>query len=376
MSSICDLLNYDCIQSIIQFLDMQSVIYLSETNIKMNTLCNKFESIKNHIMNLPFNPFNFFPYYENNVEKNIKKYMAYDNHNILPLLLHQTKQSTNNKFVGTIKHYSIEPVTWDAKITYLIENGNHKNLTFVIKTDKIITDSIFSHYEFTIGSSDINVIHYDELSILYKHFNVNNTIYNYTLKNGIYKYKIPIVIGIKKIPSYVVVKIIITMGKSIDTIRDAYIKSDKYFGNIKETMSYPFITTKNNGKFNFINGTNNITIKPSIYPIKLYFYFDDINENPFKTLQLSLKDININYKYEHIKKELHNNKYYYCLNFIDNSINIFDNIEHITKCKIKEPINVKFNDCNVNANTNVVFYTLCYNNIRIMGNLAGLRYSN
>ncbi len=389
MLSICDLLFDDCIQYIIQLLDIQTVIYLSETNIKMNTLCNKFESIKNHIINLPFNPFNFFPYYENNAEKNIKKYINYDNHNIKPLLK-ETKESTNNKFVGTIKHYSTNIIAWNKKISYLIENGNHKNLIFTIKIDKIITEPIFSQYEFTIGGSDVNIIHYDELPILYKHFDVKNTINNYTLKNGIYKYKIPIVIGLKKLPNDINTCINITMGNSINTIHHAYIKSDKYFrekkygendkyfGNKKINKSYPFIITKNNSKFNFVNGINDILIKPSIYPIKLYFYFNNIDniEHPFKTLQLSFEDIIINYKYEHIKKEFYNNTYKYCLNFIDNSINIFDNIGQITKCKIKESINVKFNGCNANINTNVIFYTLCYNNIVFMRNLAGLVYSN
>jgi len=375
-----DLLIDDCIQCIIQHLDILNVISLSETSVKLNRICNNFESIKNHIVNLAFNPYNYFPYYEHDTEKNIKQYMNYENYfnvykyKLLTLDVEHTK-SSNNKIIEKNKICS-ENIQ-DNILTFPFPINKYKNLCLVLKTDNLLVEPIFDYYEIFFGSMH-QITHYEEVPILYKHHNVKY-MNEYTIKNGVYKYIIPIIIGIRYVPYGVNTKIIIKLSNNIN-IHDTYIKCNVYKNEQHVSNEiHRFIMTKHMGTFKFENGQNKITIIPQIYPIKLYFYFNnmtDINTQPFKNLTLSIKDININYKYEHIKKELYLDKYHYCLNFIDNSIDVFANLSAISKCKINKFIYIIFDESCVTKNMNVVFYLLSYNYFIFANGLDMLMYSN
>lgn len=382
MCNSLDLLLNDCIHCIIQHLDMPNIISLSETSTKLNKICNKFESIKKYVVNLGFNPYNYFPYYEEGIEKNIKQYMNYEKHYYVYRykLLPSQLVKKDNKIIKKNKIYTIDMSIDKLKFSFL--NNKYKNLNFILKTDKLLVEPIFVYYEIFLNGYILQTTFYDELPILCKHHNVKY-INKCKIKNGTYKYEFPIVIGTKYISVGIDSQIIIKMSNDI-IIYDTYIKCEvnkykKYTDEIR-----PFITTKRNGVFNFVNGLNDISFVSSIYPIKLYFYFEnvkDMNVQPFKNLQLLFKDINVNYvnvnyKYEHVKKEMYQNKYHYCLTFIDDTINVFENLDKISKCKINCDFNILFYNSNVKSDTHIVFYTLCYNYFMYAHGSGVMIYSN
>jgi hypothetical protein len=391
----------DCIIIIIQFMKIQEVIQFSLTNTRINKLCNNFESIKYRINELPFNPHNVIKY---NCERSIKEYINYTKYilifykksnSCMPLYI---KFSDNILPPNIIDSYTLKYksnpylLDWTSLHTYCLkEYIDYHNIFLVVKTNKLLENSVLKYYRFIYGGTQIQSTTIDEYPILCDIHNIKirNEI---KIKNNIYKYKIPIVFGISSknsiqpISPYTEKQLEITLSRPNGDVllHDIYIKAIHVKYDCQELYVKPsysnLIIPYKYSTSNFTNGSNQIVLRPTYYPIKIYFTFQSNNSNGenskvcFDKLQLSMNGHIINYKYNHIKTMKINNIKYFYLNFYDDSINICNCLYN--GYVISKNTHILFEGCNVDDATDISVYGLIYNNLLWANGLIGTRYSN